>query len=85
LVCVIFLPLQDNNASKLRPASGGSLHSHDCFFVLMEETLLTTEQGELRMRCGTHRFVSLPLPITGPLIDTNMLGPSNAQALRVFV
>jgi hypothetical protein len=51
----------------------------------MEETLLTTEQGELRMRCGTHRFVSLPLPITGPLIDTNMLGPSNAQALRVFV
>jgi hypothetical protein len=85
LVCAIFYFFEYNNASKLRPASGGSLHSHDCFFVLMEETLLTTEQGELRMRCGTHRFVSLPLPITGPLIDTNMLGPSNAQALRVFV
>jgi len=74
-----------NNALKSSPASGGSLHSHDCFLSFMAGTLLATEQGELRTRCGTHMFVSLPLPITGPLIDTNMLGPSNAQALRVFV
>ena len=32
---------------KLRPASGGSLHSHDCLFVLMGETSLATVQGEV--------------------------------------
>ena len=51
----------------------------------MAETLLATEQGELRMRGGAHRFVSLPLPMTGPLIDANMLGRSNAQAPRAFI
>ena len=85
LVCAIFYFFEYDNASKLRPASGGSLYSHDCFFVLMAESFLATEQGELRMRCGTHRFVSLPLPMTGPLIDANMIGRSNAQAPRAFV
>jgi hypothetical protein len=42
---------------------GGSVHCR--LFVLMAETLLATEQRELRMRCGGHRFVSLPLPLTG--------------------
>ena len=27
------------------------------------------------MRCGTHRFVSLPLPMTGPLIDFSVAWP----------
>ena len=85
LVCAIFFFFEYSNASKLRPASGGSLYSHDCFFVLMAETFLTTEQEELRMRCGAHRFVSLPLPVTGALIDANILGCSSAQAPRAFV
>ena len=85
LVCAIFYFFKYNTASKLRAVNGGSLHSHDCFFVLTAETLLATGQGELRMRCGTHRFVSLALPITGPLIDIKMLSRPNAQALRAFV
>src|SRR5262249_19158807 len=31
------------------------------------ETLAATERRELRMRDGTHIFVSLPLPMTGPV------------------
>jgi hypothetical protein len=27
------------------------------------------------MRCGGHRFVSLPLPLTGPLIDSSVAWP----------
>ena len=33
----------------------------------MGETLPATERRELRMRGGTHMFVSLPLPMTGPV------------------
>ena len=33
----------------------------------MVRTLTGTERRELRMRGGAHRFVSLPLPITGPV------------------
>ena len=85
LVCAIFYFFKYNTASKLRAVNGGSLHSHDCFFVLTAETLLATGQGELRMRCGTHSFVSLPLPIIGPLIDTNVPSRLSAQAPRAFV
>jgi hypothetical protein len=55
------------------------------FSFLMAETLLATAQEELRMRYGTHRFVSLPLPMTERLIDANMLRRSNSQAPRAFV
>ena len=41
----------------------------------MAETLLATEQGELRMRGGAHRFVSLPLAMTARLIDDDMAWP----------
>jgi len=41
----------------------------------MAETLLATEQGELRMRGGVHRFVSLPLAMTARLIDDDMAWP----------
>src|SRR6516162_11591492 len=38
----------------------------DCVLVSVE-TLPVTERQELRMRGGTHMFVSLPLPMTGPV------------------
>ena len=45
----------------------GSLRSHYCWLVPMVRTLTGTERRELRMRGGAHRFVSLPLPMTGPV------------------
>ena len=38
----------------------------DCVLVSVE-TLTATERRELRMRGGAHRFVSFPLPMTGPV------------------
>jgi hypothetical protein len=59
--------------SSVPPAVAPSFHN--CLLVLMGETLLATVQGELPTRCGGHRFVSLPLPITGPLIDSSVAWP----------
>jgi hypothetical protein len=75
LVCAIFYFFEYNNASKPRPASARSILM-SVFFVLMGETLPATEQGDLRMRCGTHRVRELAAADNRPLIDAqvNQLG-----------
>src|SRR5215471_2619164 len=52
----------------------------------MAETLLATEQRELRMRCGAHRSVSLPLQMTSA-VNGRQYGlavPTHTRRARLF-
>jgi hypothetical protein len=80
LVCAIFYFFKYNTASKLRAVNVGSLHSHDCFFVLMAGDVSSYGARRVTDALRYSRVRELAAVDDQSANRANMLGRSNAQA-----